>query len=156
DDDADMFGVHDLDGDEVVIETEKDHEVVVESEVVAKKKDDEVFNEKEVPIEEVSVVGTATTVSAATITKVDITLAQALAELKSTKSTATTTAATIITAASTRPKAKGLVIDDQEQAPTPTPIVSSQQSSHVKDKGKGIMVEEPAKMKKNDQISFDE
>ncbi|GKA65429.1 hypothetical protein Tco_0765136 [Tanacetum coccineum] len=36
--------------------------------------------------------------------------------------------------------------------------VSSQQPSQVKvqDKGKGIMVEEPLKMKKKDQISFDE
>ncbi|GKA54685.1 hypothetical protein Tco_0753634 [Tanacetum coccineum] len=48
---------------------------------------------------------------------------------------------------------------DEEQAPTPTPIVSSQQSSHVKvqDKGKGIMVEEPVKkFLKKDQIRLDE
>ncbi|GKB98001.1 hypothetical protein Tco_0984138, partial [Tanacetum coccineum] len=70
----------------------------------------------------------------------------------------TTTNATTIIAASTRPKAKGLVIHEQEQAPTPTPIVSSQQPSQVKvqDKGKGIMVKEPLKMKKKDQVSFDE
>ncbi|GJV42421.1 hypothetical protein Tco_1420861 [Tanacetum coccineum] len=39
-----------------------------------------------------------------------------------------------------------------------TPIVSFQQPSHVKahDKGKGIMVEIPVKMKKKDQISLDE
>ncbi|GJY17133.1 ribonuclease H-like domain-containing protein [Tanacetum coccineum] len=57
-------------------------------------------------------VSTASTipVSAASITDVEITLAQALAELKSTKPT---------TATSTRPKAKGLVIHEQEQAPTP-------------------------------------
>ncbi|GKC00610.1 hypothetical protein Tco_0986746, partial [Tanacetum coccineum] len=55
----------------------------------------------------------------------------------------TTTVATTIIAASTRPKAKGLVIHEQEQEPTPT--ISS------KDKGKGIMVEEPLKMKKKDQ-----
>ncbi|GJW51120.1 hypothetical protein Tco_0092471 [Tanacetum coccineum] len=48
----------------------------------------------------------------------------------------------------TRPKAKGLVIQEQEQASTP--ITSS------KDKGKGIMVEEPLKMKKKDQVLFDE
>ncbi|GKC76635.1 hypothetical protein Tco_1127409 [Tanacetum coccineum] len=59
------------------------------------------------------VVNTASTilVSATTITKDEITLAQALAELKSVK---------------------------------------------PKDKGKGIMVEEPLKMKKKDQINFDE
>ncbi|GKB17684.1 putative ribonuclease H-like domain-containing protein [Tanacetum coccineum] len=73
--DTDMFGVHDLDGDEVV----------VESEVDAKKKDDEVNVVKEV----VSVA--EETVNAATITKDEITLAQALAELKSVKPKVTTT-----------------------------------------------------------------
>ncbi|GJU00191.1 retrovirus-related pol polyprotein from transposon TNT 1-94 [Tanacetum coccineum] len=63
-------------------------------------------------------VSTASTipVSAASITDVEITLAQALAELKSAKPT---------TATSTRPNAKGLVIHEQEQASTP--IISSQQ-----------------------------
>ncbi|GJS42829.1 hypothetical protein Tco_0567872 [Tanacetum coccineum] len=74
--DIDLFGVHDLVGDEVVVETEV------------------------------------------------LTLAKALAELKSVK-LPTTTAATTITAASTRPKAKGIVIHKQEQAPTLT--FSSQQ-----------------------------
>ncbi|GJR80227.1 putative ribonuclease H-like domain-containing protein [Tanacetum coccineum] len=108
----DMFGINDLDGDEVV----------VESEVVA-----------------VTSAASTIPVSAATITNVELTLAQTLAELKS-----------------TRPKAKGLVIHEEKQATTPT--VSSQQPSQVKvqDKGKGIMVEEPAKIKKKDQISFDE
>ncbi|GJT26855.1 hypothetical protein Tco_0907130 [Tanacetum coccineum] len=41
----------------------------------------------------------------------------------------TTTATTTITAVSTRPRAKGLIIHEHEQAPTPT--VSSQQPSHV-------------------------
>ncbi|GJX15220.1 hypothetical protein Tco_0206978 [Tanacetum coccineum] len=92
--DAEMFDVNDLHGDEV-------------------------FVEKEVHVKEVSVVGEvnaariATTVSAAIITEVDMTLDQVLAELKSAK-----------------PKFK------------------------VQDKGKGIMVEEPLKMKKKDQISF--
>ncbi|GKA21431.1 hypothetical protein Tco_0701420 [Tanacetum coccineum] len=73
----------------------------------------------------------AATTTTTVITDDEITLAKALAELKSAK-LPTTTAATTITAASTRPKAKGL------------------------DKGKGIMVEEPVKMKKKDQISLDE
>ncbi|GKD13008.1 hypothetical protein Tco_1197415 [Tanacetum coccineum] len=109
--DTDMFGVHDLDGDEVIVENV-----------------DVVKTAKEI------VITAAIIVSAAIITEVDITLAQALAELNSAKPKATTTlttttAATTITAASTRPKAKGLVIHEQEQAPTPTPIVSSPQSS---------------------------
>ncbi|GJW46784.1 hypothetical protein Tco_0078430 [Tanacetum coccineum] len=101
----------------------------------------------------------------------EVTLAQALAALKSAKvqekanvveelsesisttpTLTTTIAATIITAVSTRLKAKWLVIHEDEQATTPT--VSSQQPSH--DKGKRIMVEEPVKIKKKDQISLDE
>ncbi|GKD37839.1 hypothetical protein Tco_1258046 [Tanacetum coccineum] len=122
--DADMFEVHDLDGDEVFVETEE------------------------------PVVNAATTTStipvcaAKDLSDVDMTLAQALAELKSTKPKAITTATTKTTTAVTRPKAKGLVIDEQEQASTP--ITSS------KDKGKGIMVEEPLKIKKKDQVLFDE
>nr|GEV00421.1 hypothetical protein [Tanacetum cinerariifolium] len=72
--------------------------------------------------------------------------------------TTTTIAATTITAANTRPKDKGLVIHEQEQAPTLT--VSSQQPSQVKvqDKGKGKMVElEPVKkLSKKDQLMLDE
>ncbi|GKC51063.1 hypothetical protein Tco_1073808 [Tanacetum coccineum] len=128
--DTDMFGVHDLVGDEVVIETK-----------VASK-------DVNLSVDEVI-------------------LSQALSALKTAKPKAdkvviqqpkirTTTAATTVTAASTRPKAKGLVIHEEEQATTP--IISSQQPSQVKvlDKGKGIMVEEPLKMKKKDQVSFDE
>nr|GEZ22298.1 hypothetical protein [Tanacetum cinerariifolium] len=60
------------------------------------------------------------------------------------------------TAASTRPKAKWLVIHEQEQALTST--VSSQQPSQVKDKSKGKMVEpEPMKkLSKKDQLMLDE
>nr|GEX63211.1 retrovirus-related Pol polyprotein from transposon TNT 1-94 [Tanacetum cinerariifolium] len=71
----------------------------------------------------------STSLSTATTTTAiinDITLAKSLMEIKSAKPKTT--------AASTRPKAKGLVIHDQEQAPTP--IVSSQQLSQVKDKEK--------------------
>nr|GEU34900.1 ribonuclease H-like domain-containing protein [Tanacetum cinerariifolium] len=64
-------------------------------------------------------------------------------------------AATTVTD-NTRTKAKGLVIHEKEQAPTT--IVSLQQSSHAmaKDKVKAIMIEEPAKTKKKDQIRMDE
>nr|GFC05631.1 hypothetical protein [Tanacetum cinerariifolium] len=68
----------------------------------------------------------------------------------------TTTTPTTITTASSRPKAKGLVIHEQEQAPIS--IVSSHQPSQVKDKGKGKMVEqEPMKkLSKKDQLMLDE
>ncbi|GKA57588.1 reverse transcriptase domain-containing protein [Tanacetum coccineum] len=97
-----------------VVETEVDHEVVVETEVASK--------DVNLSVDEV-------------------TLAQALAALKSAKPKAdkvmiqeleqgtitTTTDATTVTAASTRPKAKGIAIHEEEQATTP--IVSSQQPS---------------------------
>ncbi|GJT27016.1 hypothetical protein Tco_0907291 [Tanacetum coccineum] len=100
----------------------------------------------------------------------EVTLAQALAALKSAKTKAdnvmlqepeqgtitTITDATTVIAASTRPKAKRLVIHEEEQATTPT--ISSQQPSHVKvqDKGKGKMVEPEKPMKKKELIRLDE
>ncbi|GKC08942.1 hypothetical protein Tco_1000552, partial [Tanacetum coccineum] len=124
DHDANMFGVHDLDGDEVFVETK-----------------DPMVN-----------AGTTTSIipvsAAKDLSDVGMTLAQALAELKSTKPKAVTTVATTKTTAVTRPKAKGLVIQEQEQAST---LITSS-----KDKGKRIMVEEPLKMKKKDQVLFDE
>ncbi|GJR59160.1 hypothetical protein Tco_1501322 [Tanacetum coccineum] len=120
--DEDMFGVNDLEGDEVVVESE-----------VADKDANLSINE--------------------------VTLAQALAALKSAKvqekgdaikepsipvSVASTkvstiiptTAATTITAISSRPRAKGIVFheQEQEQEQAPTPIVSLQKPTQVKDK----------------------
>ncbi|GJX46304.1 hypothetical protein Tco_0271494 [Tanacetum coccineum] len=113
--DADMFRVHDLDGDEVFVETEE------------------------------HMVNTATTTStipvsaAKDLSNVDMTLAQALAELKSAKPKPITTTSTTTTTTVTRPKAKEIVIQEQEQASTP--ITSS------KDKGKGIMDDRIAREK---------
>nr|GEY35588.1 hypothetical protein [Tanacetum cinerariifolium] len=129
--DEDMFGVNDLDGDEVIVENVD----------VAKQAKEVVDN---------------------------ITLPKALMEIKSVKPKANkvviqepeqgtnTTTHITITVSSSRPKAKGIVIHEQEQAPTP--IVSSQQPSHVKDRGKDKMVE-PEHVKKlsnKDQLMLDE
>ncbi|GJT57130.1 hypothetical protein Tco_0992184 [Tanacetum coccineum] len=132
-----MFDVTDLAGEEVF---------VAEQGVPNSKKDDDAQVNTAATID-----STASTipVSVASITDVEITLAQALAELKSDKPT---------TATSTRSRAKGLVIHEQEQAPTPT--ISSQQPSHAKiqDKGKAKMIEpEPVKkLSKKDQLKLDE
>ncbi|GKA41789.1 hypothetical protein Tco_0734449 [Tanacetum coccineum] len=85
------------------------------------------------PLEDVVKAASTIPVSAATttttiITNDEIILARALAELKSAK-LPTIIVATTITAVSTRPRAKGLVIHEQEQASTPT--VSSQQPSQL-------------------------
>nr|GEU68578.1 hypothetical protein [Tanacetum cinerariifolium] len=101
----------------------------------------------EVIVKSVDVVDQAKEVVVDKETIDDITLAKALMEIKSAKPKAD----------NTRPKAKGLVIHEQEQAPTPT--VSLQQPSQVKvqDKGKGKMVElEPVKKQpKKDQLMLD-
>ncbi|GJR57416.1 uncharacterized mitochondrial protein-like protein [Tanacetum coccineum] len=134
--------IHDIDADEdITLENVHDAEMFDVNDLHG----EEVFGKKEVPIKEVSIVGKvnaasiATTVSAAaTITTKEITFAQALMEIKTSK-----------------PKAKGIVFKEPSESTTTTPIVSSQQPK-VQDKGKGIMVEEPLKMKKKDQVSFDE
>ncbi|GJX72719.1 putative ribonuclease H-like domain-containing protein [Tanacetum coccineum] len=164
--DEDMFGVNDLDGDEVIVESVDVVNTAEETRSVV----------EEVTAVTIPVSAATTTTTTTAITDVEMTLAQALAELKSAKPKAdkvviqepeqgtttptltTTTDATTITAVSTRPRAKGLVIHKQEQAPKPT--VSSQQPSqvNVQDKGKGKMVKpEPVKkMSKKELLMLDE
>ncbi|GKB65735.1 hypothetical protein Tco_0927147 [Tanacetum coccineum] len=106
-DDEVMFEVSDLVGEEVI---------------VAKKG--------------VSDVATTVSIAATTITHEEITLAQALQELKIVK-----------------PKAKGIVFKEPVESTTitltPIPL-------KTRDKGKGIMEEPEKPMKKKDQILFDE
>ncbi|GKA02817.1 hypothetical protein Tco_0675598 [Tanacetum coccineum] len=130
--DTDMFGVHDLVGDEVVIETE-----------VASK-------DVNLSVDEVTLAQALTALKSAK-PKADKVMLQ-----EPEQGIITTTAAITVTAASTRPKAKGLVIHEEEQATTPT--VSSQQPSQLKvqDKGKGKMVEPEKPMKKKELIRLDE
>ncbi|GJT08844.1 hypothetical protein Tco_0843306 [Tanacetum coccineum] len=87
----------------------------------------------------VSTASDATTVSVASITTDDgdITLAQALLEMKSTK-----------------PKVKGVVI--QELGESTTTISSQLSSQQSQDKGKGILIEPVMPMKKKDLIRLDE
>ncbi|GKD59379.1 hypothetical protein Tco_1296888, partial [Tanacetum coccineum] len=111
-DDAQMFDTDVFNGEEVFVAEQS--EKVVEEVVTAANVE----------------VSTASPTNA-TITTVELTLAQTLAKLKS-----------------ARPKTKGVVM--QEPSETTTTTIP------LKDKGKGIMVEEPLKMKKKDQVLFDE
>ncbi|GKB75852.1 hypothetical protein Tco_0942747 [Tanacetum coccineum] len=143
--------IHDIDADEdITLENVHDAEMFDVNDLHG----DEVFIEIKVYVKEVSIVGKvntasiATTVSAATITlsaatitEDEITLAQALAELKSVKPKVTT---------ATTATTKGILLQEPSESITTTTTIPS------KDKGKGIMVEEPVQMKKKDQISFDE
>ncbi|GKA90770.1 putative ribonuclease H-like domain-containing protein [Tanacetum coccineum] len=98
--DDDMFGVNDLEGDEVVVETLKSAKVQEKGDVI---------KEPSVPVSAAS-------------TKVSTVIP--------------TTATTTITVVSPRYRAKRIVFQEQEQEQeqAPTPIVSSQQSTQVKDK----------------------
>ncbi|GKC03912.1 hypothetical protein Tco_0995522 [Tanacetum coccineum] len=128
--------------------------------------DTNVFNGEEVFVAEQSekvveeVVSTAEVSAAATITTEKITLAQALAALKSAKPKVDKvviqkleqgTTKTTATATTT----KGILLQEPSETRTTTKITTTPINSS-KDKGKGIMVEEPLKMKKKDQVLFDE
>ncbi|GJT69430.1 hypothetical protein Tco_1028716 [Tanacetum coccineum] len=139
-DDEFMFDIGVLYGDKVVVETE---EPVVNAATTTKSI---LVNVVDLVITTAEVVTTAST----TTTNVDeLTLDQTLIEIKAAKPKIVTTAATTVTPASTRPKAKGIVFYDlEEQAPTSIPIVSSSQSQlpQDKDKGKAKMLEEEEKV----------
>ncbi|GJW89630.1 hypothetical protein Tco_0167183 [Tanacetum coccineum] len=134
--DADMFDVNTLTGDEVLAEQEvatKDVNLTVDEVTLAKalvalksvksKVKANVVEEPSVPVSAAS-----TKVSAAT----------------------TTTTATIPT-----PR-KGIVITELGTSTTTTTISSQPSHAKVQDKGKGIMIEPEKPLKKKDQISFDE
>ncbi|GJQ93910.1 hypothetical protein Tco_0005049, partial [Tanacetum coccineum] len=114
--DEEMFDVDALNGEEVFVAEQ---------------------NENVVEVVDAAQVSTAATTI--TITTEEITLAQALEALKTSK-----------------PKVKGIVFQEPGESTTTksTPTISSQQSQ---DKGKGIMIEEPVKpIKKKDLIRLDE
>nr|GEW10936.1 hypothetical protein [Tanacetum cinerariifolium] len=118
--DEQMFYVnHDLHGEEVFV-TQKDKNVV----------------EKEVDAAQIQVTTTAIT---PTISIDEVTLAQALAELKHTKPKA---------------KVKGIVFHEPEESTiTKTTAIPKPRSQ---DNGKAKIIEEPIKLKKKDQIHLDE
>ncbi|GJR70667.1 hypothetical protein Tco_0016732 [Tanacetum coccineum] len=127
--DTNMFGVHDLVGDEVVVES----------------KDVVKAGEKRNVVEEVVInaastipVSSASTIPVSAATTVEeITLAQALADLKS-----------------TQPKAKGIVFREPGESTTTTIPISSK----IQDKGKAKMIEPEhvKKLSKKDQLMLDE
>ncbi|GJV02351.1 hypothetical protein Tco_1335920 [Tanacetum coccineum] len=131
-DDAQMFDTYVFNGEEVFV-TEQNEKVVEE------------------------VVSTAEVSAAAIITTEEITLAQALAELRSAKpnivvqdpvqSTTTTTPSTI-------PKAKSITFRDPGESTTRPTLTSI--PSNIKDKGKVKMIEPAKPLKMKEQIRPDE
>nr|GEZ48358.1 hypothetical protein [Tanacetum cinerariifolium] len=153
----DMFGVNNLDGDEVVVDVsvgEKEEQ----SEKVAKKEVstvDPVTTAGEVVTTADVEVNTALTT---TTTYDELTLAQTLIEIKTAKPKALIAATITVTPVSTRPKEKEIIIQEPFETPSLKPISSSQPSQlpQAKDKGRGIMVKNEKPLKKKDQIALDE
>ncbi|GJW83245.1 hypothetical protein Tco_0156390 [Tanacetum coccineum] len=112
---------------------------------------EEVFAEQDVVEKEVR------TAEVATTTTVDeLTLAQTLIEIKAAKPKAVTTAATTTTTTITRPKARGVVVQEPSEFATTTSPSQRSQLPQAKDKGKAKMVEPKKPLKKKDQIMFDD
>nr|GFC39939.1 hypothetical protein [Tanacetum cinerariifolium] len=113
--DEDIFGVNDQD-DTLMFDADKDlqgEEIIVEKEVSGKN----VSVVEEVNAASIITSVTATTTTDATTSTIsmdEIKLAKALIKIKT-----------------SRPKAKGIIMQELSETPTPTPIVSSQQPSKV-------------------------
>ncbi|GKE13915.1 hypothetical protein Tco_1421492, partial [Tanacetum coccineum] len=133
-----------------------DTDALISNEVFAE--DDMIEKDQDVILKEVSTAAPFTTaVSPPVITEVEITLAQALAKLKSAKSKVVIqepVQSTTAIAPSTIPKAKAITFRDASEGTTRTPTLVS--SSSIKDKGKAKMDEPEVPLKKKDQIALDE
>ncbi|GKA54211.1 hypothetical protein Tco_0753160 [Tanacetum coccineum] len=117
--------------------------------------DTRVFVEQEVEVEKV-VSTTEVTTASATTTVDELTLAQTLIEIKAAKPKAVTIAATTTTTAVTRPKARGVVVQEPSEFRTTTSSSQTSQLPQAKDKGKAKMIEPEKPLKKKDQILIDE
>ncbi|GKE00318.1 hypothetical protein Tco_1388301, partial [Tanacetum coccineum] len=117
---------------------------------------EEAVAKKEVDEKEVSAAGEVvtttnvevTTASAPTTTINELTLAQTLIEIKAAKPKAVTTTATTTTI--TRPKARGVVVQESSEFKTTSSPLQASQLPQAKDKGKVIMVEPEKPLKKKD------
>ncbi|GJV16610.1 hypothetical protein Tco_1361933 [Tanacetum coccineum] len=99
--------------------------------------------EKEVDEKEVSTADPVTIVGEVTLIKI-----------KAVKPKAVTSAATTTT--TTRPKAKGVVVQEPSEFKTTSSPLQASQLPQAKDKGKAIMVEPERPLKKKDQVALDE
>ncbi|GKA28446.1 hypothetical protein Tco_0714614, partial [Tanacetum coccineum] len=158
-----------------IVDLDADAEVTLVDETQEMNNDNLMFDtgmleeqEKEVAEKEVSVadpVTTAgevvtttnvevTTANAPTTTIDELTLAQTLIKIKAAKPKAVTSAATTTT--TTRPKARGVVVQEPSEFKTTSSPLQALQLPQDKDKGKAKMVEPEKPLKKKDQIAIDE
>nr|GEY57912.1 putative ribonuclease H-like domain-containing protein [Tanacetum cinerariifolium] len=132
--DEDLFGVSDLDDDEVILDVTTS-ENVEQNATVAKKEVSVATDEVVITAKSVAGITTAITPQ---ISKDDVTLVHTLIEIKSAK-----------------PRASGVIIQEPSEFRTTSPSQPSL-PPQPKDKGKGIMVELEKPLKKKDQIELDE
>ncbi|GKF99202.1 hypothetical protein Tco_0297985, partial [Tanacetum coccineum] len=108
-----------------------------------------------VEVEKVVSTAEVTTASTTTTTVDKLTLDQTLNEIKVAKPKAVTTTATITTIAVTRPKVRGVMIQEPSEFTTTSSPSQPSQLPQAKDKGKAKMVKPKKPLKKKDQIMFD-
>ncbi|GKA80055.1 hypothetical protein Tco_0786651 [Tanacetum coccineum] len=141
-----------------IVDLDADAEVTLVDEAQGRNDDNLMFDtrvldEQEVEVEKVVSTTEVTTASATTTTVDQLTLAQTLIEIKAAKPKAVTTAATT---AVTRPKARGVIVQEPSEFRTTTSSSQTSQLPQAKDKGKEKMVELEKPLKKKDQILIDE
>ncbi|GJX96396.1 hypothetical protein Tco_0352194 [Tanacetum coccineum] len=103
-----------------IVDIDADEEVTLINETQGRNDDNLMFDtgvldEQEVKVEKVVSIAEVTTASATTTTIDELTLAQTLIEIKAAKPKAVTTAATTTTTAVTRPKARGVVVQEPKE-----------------------------------------
>ncbi|GKD79297.1 hypothetical protein Tco_1341918 [Tanacetum coccineum] len=116
--------------------------------------DTEVFDEQVVEVEKVVSTAEVTTASTTTTIVDELTLAQTLIEINAAKPKAVITAATTTTTAVTRPKARGVIVQELSEFTTTTSRPPQLPQAKNKDKAKMIEPEKP--LKKKDKILIDE
>nr|GEU40540.1 hypothetical protein [Tanacetum cinerariifolium] len=143
----------------MIEEIDQNAEIALDDETQRRKNDDEMFGVNDLAGEEVVMETIIVVKDSATpttdVTEDEVTMAQALAALKSTKpkvvvqeqemSTTILVAATIVTTAVPTPRAKGIVFHEQKQSQIPT--VSSSN-----DKGIGKMIEPEVPIKRKEHM----
>nr|GEY36797.1 hypothetical protein [Tanacetum cinerariifolium] len=147
----------------MIEEIDQNAKIALDAETQGRTNDDKMFGVDDLVGEEVvmeTTTGVKDSVAPTTaVTEDEITMAQALAALKSTKpkvvvqeqemSTTILAAATIVKTVVPSPRAKGIIFHEQKQSQIPT--VSSS-----KDKGKAKTIEPEVPIKKKDQMRIDE
>ncbi|GKC00224.1 hypothetical protein Tco_0986360 [Tanacetum coccineum] len=141
-----MFDTGVLDNEKVFVEQE-----MAEKEVDMAEKDVSTTDKVTTTSEVVTTANVEVTTASATTTTVDeLTLAHTLIEIKAAKPKAVTTAATTTTTVVTKPKARGVIVQEPSGFTATTSPSQPSQLPQAKDKGKQKMIEPRKPLKKKD------